>query len=220
MKKLYILFLLISCTTVFSQLSKRDTLIKNSAYESLYSFDIGQPRRVIYKLYKGGGVCSRKDEGFHFKKDTLVNVSASIPDYSDGGYDEGHMANAEDFAYDCKKEELTFRFYNCIPQTPKLNRGIWKSNETQIRKLSQTDSLLIICGGIIATKHKNVKNGSKLAIPTYCYKVVISLSTHKLIQCLVFTNTEDPTSVEWKLNDLEYKVHFFFDRVIGFTIKN
>ena len=34
-----------------------------------------------------------------------------------------------------------------MPQTIKLTRGIWKVYETEIRKISQRDSLLIICGG-------------------------------------------------------------------------
>jgi len=29
-------------------------------------------------------------------------------------YEIGHIANAEDFAYDCDKERNTFRFYNIL----------------------------------------------------------------------------------------------------------
>ena len=49
-------------------------------------------------------------------------------------------------------ELITFRFYNALPQTPKLNRGIWKHYETEIRKLSQNDSILIITGSIFSNK--------------------------------------------------------------------
>lgn len=176
----------------FSSFSQKDTVISNEIYTSYYSYTFCQPLKVEYKLYKGGGNCNRVKEKFNFKKDTILkNINISDKDYAKTGYDEGHFANAEDFAYDCKKEELTFRFYNCVPQDPKLNRGVWKSNETKIRKLSQKDSLFIICGAIITKNSRPVKSGSKLKIPQYCYKIVTSLSTKKLIQCTLFENKSD-----------------------------
>lgn len=217
MKKLLI-FLLLPLTGL-SQ--KADTLVNNGVYESLYSYKFGQPIYVKYKLYKGGGDCNRKSEGFFFRGDSIIpQLSADGDDYEKNGYDKGHMANAEDFAYDCKKEELTFRYYNSVPQAPRLNRGIWKTNETKIRELSQTDSLLIFCGGIITKKSKPTKEGSTLLVPTYCYKVVVSLTTHKLISCELFDNNEAPTVKSVKLLDLEGYLHFFFERKMGFSLKD
>lgn len=205
---------------VISVYSQRDTLIKNNVYESLYSYRYGQPLYVKYKLYKGGGDCNRKIEGFFFKGDSIVpNLSADGDDYENSGYDKGHMVNAEDFAFDCKKEELTFRYYNSVPQTPKLNRGIWKVYETKIRELSQCDSLLIFCGGIFTKTSKPIKEGSKLIVPTYCYKVIVSLSTHKLIAAEIFTNTTDPKQTSVQLLDIEAKVKFFFEPKMGFSLK-
>lgn len=39
---------------------------------------------------------------------------ATDKDYLNSGYDAGHLANAEDFAFDRYKEEKTFRYYNCL----------------------------------------------------------------------------------------------------------
>lgn len=221
MKKTYALFVLILSVLPTLLLSQRkDTIINNGVYEAFYSYKIGQSKYVKYKLYKGGGVCSRKKEGFHFKKDSILkHPTATSSDYEHSGFDIGHMANAEDFASDCNREEGTFRYYNCLPQTSGLNRGIWKENETKVREMSQTDSLLIFCGGIITKESQAIKKGSVLIIPKYCYKVVISLSTHKLLQCLVFENTESPTQSIWKLYDLEGKTRFYFDKLTGFPIK-
>lgn len=201
MKKIFNLTLILISGILSAQ---KDTVVNVGIYESYYSYTIGQPVNVVYKLYKGGGDCDRKEEGFRFKRDTIIkNITATIVDYSGTGYDQGHLANAEDFAYDCDKENLTFRFYNCIPQTAKLNRGIWKVNETELRKLSQTDSLLITCGGILTKDSKPIKPGSRLIIPTYCYKTVVSLSTGMLIQCLLFDNNNNPTSKTITLNELD-----------------
>jgi endonuclease G len=152
----------------------------------------------MYKLYHGGGDCSR--EHFRFKGDDVIRESKA-KDYAHSGYDEGHMANAEDFAYNCKLEELTFRYYNCVPQTPELNRGIWKHNETQVRKLSQEDSLLVICGGIFDKHSKRISEG--LIAPSYCFKVVYSLSSGELLQCYVYENDESPDEKKVELSDLK-----------------
>ena len=127
-----------------AQAQQVDSVIVTDIYTSYVSFSLHEPLYVKYKLYKGGGACKRKGLSF---KTAGFREGAKPKDYKGNGYDEGHLANAEDFAGDCKKENETFRFYNCLPQTPKLNRGIWKTWETDIRKESQTDSLLIFCGG-------------------------------------------------------------------------
>lgn len=177
-----ILIPLISFVTLSQQV---DTIIKTKAYSSYYSFKYKTPVIVVYTLYKGGGDCNR--DKFHFKVASLKK-GATSEDYSCSGYDMGHLANAEDFAYDCSLDELTFRFWNCLPQTPQLNRGIWNVNEAEIRKLSQSDSLLIICGGFF----KNFFIGDSVYVPSTCFKVVYSYTQKNVVMSLIFTNTSTP----------------------------
>jgi endonuclease G len=199
MKKLSTIFILFF-TLSFSLVAqiKPDTLINNGVYKSYFSYKLKEPLYVSYILYKGGGDCDRKS--FHFKNDTKINT-AKQSDYDHSGFDEGHLANAEDFANNCIKDESTFRFYNCLPQTPNLNRGVWKKWETGIRTESQTDSLLIICGGIF-TSSKTI--GDKVAVPDYCFKIVQSMKTKRILWGLLFTNKEKDSTMEFKtIEDLE-----------------
>lgn len=170
-----------------------DTVFTCKGYTSHYSFKFKNPIMVNYKLYKGGGSCLRS--GYYFKNDNLGHRTATAADYAHNGYDEGHLANAEDFAYNCTLEEMTFRYWNCCPQTPQLNRGIWKVNETEIRKISQTDSLLVLCGSFYNKRY--IGNG--VFIPDTCWKVVYSLSKKTVIMSNVFTNTANPvmTSIDF-----------------------
>ena len=186
-----ILFLLV---LIFVQVYAQ-SIINTGIYTVNFSNTLREPIWVSYKLYQGGGECSRSK--FRFKNDIDSLKTATDADYSHSGYDKGHLANAEDFAFDCTKDELTFRYYNCLPQTPNLNRGVWKVNETLIRKWSQTDSLLIICGGAYGTK--KIKN---IAVPDYCWKVVQSLSTHKILFCGWFTNTSNAKEEDISLTEL------------------
>jgi endonuclease G len=151
-----------------------DTVIKAGIYKSYYCYALKDPLYVTYTLYKGGGGCDRDEQGFSFKKCGVQ--TASDDDYSGSGYDKGHLANAEDFADDCDNEEKTFCYYNCVPQTIKLNRGIWKTWEEKTRVLSQTKKLFVIAGAIYGNKTIGPHD---IGVPDYCYKIVLENKTKK-----------------------------------------
>jgi DNA/RNA endonuclease G (NUC1) len=214
MKKIILLFvLLLASIVIFSQ--TLDKIIITKSYTSYFSYQTHTPLFVIYKLYKGGGDCSRV--GMTFKPDLTINTATNV-DYIGSGFDIGHMANAEDFAYDCSLEESTFQFINALPQTARLNRGIWKTYETSIRKQSQSDSLLIICGGYSFKNHlisnfklkdKNIQKTTQVLVPDFCFKIVKNLKT-KQINCYIFPNDDSDTYKEIQIIDLykllKYKV--------------
>ncbi len=162
-----------------------DTIINTPAYKSYYSYSVKNPLMVVYNLHKGGGNCDRRH--YHFSTGGLKK-SATFKDYSHSGYDMGHLANAEDFAYDCSLDSITFRFWNCCPQTLQLNRGIWKVNEDDARGLSQNEKVLIICGSFYGSK----TIGDKVYVPETCWKVVYSYNQKKVLMSYIFTNTTTP----------------------------
>jgi len=174
-------------------------LVDKGIYKANFSNSYHESNYVSYFLFKGGGRCSRANS--HFINDDPRLQCATDEDYKGSHYDKGHLANAEDFAFDCDKDELTFRYYNCLPQTPNLNRGIWKKEETKIRKWSQTEKLYIICGGIFGTK----KIG-RIAVPTFCWKVVQSVATKKILFCGWFSNTANATLEEITPTELEKRL--------------
>ncbi len=204
MKIILTILLVLSQMIGFSQ--KIDTVINNGVYKSYFCYKYKEPLYVSYILHKGGGDCSRN--GFFFKNDTKIKM-ASNSDYSKCGYDKGHLASSEDFASDCIKDEATFRFYNCLPQTPNLNRGIWKYWETKIRDLSQTDSLYVLCGGVFTKNSKKIGDG--VYVPDYCWKVVISLTKKKVLYVMLFTNNDSAVKTDIKIEALQ--------KMVGYKIK-
>ena len=159
MKKLLAFLFIFLPFFAFSQ----HVVIEKKNYTSYLDTILKQPIVVKYQLYNGGGDCSR--DKFRFKNDTKYKT-ATDQDYAKSGYDKGHLANAEDFAYNCELDELTFRYYNCWPQTTSLNRGSWKQIETSVREMSKTDTITVVCYG------SDFVPSNKLMIPTYCYKIV------------------------------------------------
>jgi len=158
-----------------------DTLIVNKAYKSYYSKKYQAPIAVTYTLYHGGGECKRTT--LRFINDIKILPTATDKDYNLSGYDKGHMASAEDFAFDCSLEELTFRYYNCVPQIPDLNRGPWKHYEAIIRRFSQSDTLSIVCYNEFGSK----KIGN-VTVPDRCYKFVFDNNTKEILFAFYYTN--------------------------------
>lgn len=183
--KIIAIFIFLLSFACKAQFITCDTIIHKKAYDSYYNESDLCPVIVTFKIYKAGGDCSR--DGDIFKND-IPNLKTATPkDYSHSGYDQGHMADSKDFAYDCDLQESTFRFYNCVPQTAALNRSNWKHYETQIRKMSRTDSLLVICYNHFSGKKLN----GRVSIPDTCYKLVYSLSMRKLVFSIGITNDVD-----------------------------
>jgi endonuclease G, mitochondrial len=196
---LLIAFQTVNCQTVNCKLpavTGYDTVIVTEAYTSYFSYHYHNPVVVTYHLYQGGGDCSRA--AFRFKNDIPGLPCAKQKDYDRSGYDEGHLCDAADMAGNCKLDESTFRFYNCVPQTPNLNRGIWKHWETEIRKESQTDSLYIEAGSVFS----NEFIGDSVYVPALCYKLVGSLATGKILHCILCTNSAEDAECK----DVDYEV--------------
>ena len=181
-----------------------DTIIDAEFYKSYFDVERKQPIFVSYILYKGGGDCNRSS--FRFKNDTDIKM-ATTKDYSGTGFDMGHLANAEDFANDCVAGEKTFRFYNCLPQYPNLNRGVWKRWENKAREISQKDSVLIICGGKFSEK----TIGNNVYVPEYCWKVIYLIKSSKVWKVLWFKNVSrdsDKYFEEITLEKLEERLKY------------
>ena len=196
MKRITVIFCFIffACCISFAQI-----VVNKGIYKASFSNTLHEPRYVSYTLYKGGGSCDRGK--YKFINDDSSLQCATDADYKGSIYDKGHLANSEDFAFDCTKDEMTFRYYNCLPQTVNLNRGIWKSKETLIRQWSQTEKLYIICGGYFGkSKMGNV------SVPSYCWKVVQSVSSKKILFCGWFSNTEHSTLEEITIPELEKRL--------------
>jgi len=193
------ILLFVACLSGMAQI-----IVNKGIYKVNFSNELHVPRWVSYTLYKGGGPCDRNKEGFTFKNDMPDLKCAKAGDYSNSGYEKGHLVNAEDFAFDCKKEELTFRYYNCMPQTTSANHDTWLKYETEIREWSQKEKLYIITGGFFKSKKMGKKKD--IAVPAWCWKVVQSAKTKKVLFCGMFTNEEQSIYTALTIAQLEKKL--------------
>ena len=209
MKNLLTTLLVLISISTFSQ--SVDTVIDKGIYKSYFSKLTKTPLYVTYKLYQSGAIILWDDE-FKFKNDIPSLKTAESIDYKGSGYEKVQLADAEDFSSDSSKEEITFRFYNCVPQTPNLNRNHWKKLEGWIREyqFDNTDSVFVICGVISSSKSKKMGKDS-VYIPDYCWKVVKSLSTGEVIRCMLFDNITYAHGEEITIEELKSRIPYKID---------
>lgn len=108
--------------------------------------------RVRPKLADATGEATRESQDFHADELILPPSGRAVPaDYDHSGFDQGHQAPAADFKGDQKLLDDTFFYSNSVPQVGRgFNRSIWRSLETQVRKLSTgpRDELYVITGPV------------------------------------------------------------------------
>ena len=188
---------IIFCISLIAQnIHSYDYIIDMEYYKAYYSEEIQTSSFVIYKMYKGGGDVSRK--GMNFKK---YNGLPAFQ-YTNSGYDRGHLVPAEDMAYSYRSLKSTFYYINAIPQDPILNRSIWRQYEDYIRDASQTDSLIIVCGGC---------DYNNSLVPDRCFKIVYSLTNKKCIYSLIFINDNSRMII---YNDPKLKQKMSYTKII------
>ncbi len=93
-------------------------------------------------------------------------------DYTNSGYDRGHMVPSADRTFSKKDNSATFLMTNIFPQTPENNRGPWKELENYCRDLLyQHNKTLYIIGGVYGQKQTIAKD--RVIPPSRTWKVII-----------------------------------------------
>lgn len=185
----FVISLFLSLYILLGQtIEKYDTIIKKQYYKShLVTKPVLHVSYTIYKLYYIKEIKSVSRAGYSF------HGNYKHFNYTKSGYDKGHLVPAEDMSFSKTSMEESFLWINCVPQTPKLNRGVWRSDEIKChnyiysedgrRAANKSDTLIIISGGCDYYNY----------IPKYCFKAVWSVKSHKILNIFIYTNTNNPT---------------------------
>ena len=112
-----------------------------------------------------------------FTKDKFVPAAPSPDAYTRSGYDRGHMvpnyAIVTRYGEDAQKR--TFRMSNIAPQSPALNRGVWRDVEHRIADLwtARYGEIWVIVG-CISPRNGETLSGTAIDVPESYYQVIIA----------------------------------------------
>ncbi len=125
------------------------------------------PKHAIFELGKRP----------NFLKDRTVADSPSSANYDKCGYDRGHLAPNFAIAtrFGAEMQRNTFFMTNITPQSPALNRGVWREMEHRIAELwtARWGEIWVVVGAVpSASNHKLGTTG--IDIPDKFYQVVVA----------------------------------------------
>ncbi len=107
-------------------------------------------------------------------------IKLTRTDYTNSGYDRGHMAPAADMKWSEKAMEESFYMSNICPQDRKLNRDDWGSLEETCRGWARKyGTVYIACGPIYDKKSPKRIGRNKVAVPDRFFKVVLIYNRKK-----------------------------------------
>ena len=167
-------------------LNKPNTVVRcNTAYALQHDNAAKIPAWVAYTLTPAHAIgCVPRTNAF-VADATLGAGSAKPSDYAGTGYDQGHLAPDGDMSWDVQVEFESFLMSNMSPQLPNLNRGIWKSLESNVRAWAYgNNQSYTIYAGNIYNLGKSKTIGTGVVVPDHLYKIVINNATK---QVLAFT---------------------------------
>jgi endonuclease G len=146
-------------------------------------------------------------------------------DYSNSGYDRGHLVRSEERTATPADNEATFLTTNLLPQFHDLNAGPWLRLEEECQRLAvkQGKELYIICGGIFSKKPERIGRGG-VAVPSQCFKIVVVLergqkaknvTAQTRVIAVIMPNVRDIKSHGWQqyattVDDIERQTGYDF----------
>lgn len=151
-----------------------EQLIEHIGYTVSYNPRWYIPNWVAYEL-TATEVEGTEERGKHFRPDPEVKGYAVVTsDYSNSGYDRGHLAPAADMKWSAQAMEESFYMTNICPQNHNLNAGDWKRLEEFVRSMAQEYEHIYICTGPIVTDStKTIGTTHPIVVPTAFYKVIL-----------------------------------------------
>jgi len=148
-------------------------IVKYKAYTVYFNPTKHQPNATIYELTaeETEGDAPRYNNFIH---DENVKGCAHAWDYSNSGYDRGHMTPAADMKWDAEAMQQSFFMTNVCPQNGALNSNGWSRLEKKVRAWARRDSSLIVATGpvFLPGPHNSIGKEVTIPIPDAFFKVI------------------------------------------------
>lgn len=133
---------------------------------------------------------SKREPSWRFAEDKRVATPrARHADYTNSGYDRGHMVPAADRSKTSASMKSTFVMTNVCPQSPRLNRGEWKKTEEACRSYARGGHPIMIHVDAVFWRADTSWIGlAPVAVPHGFMKTVRCCSDSSIIYSRYFQN--------------------------------
>ena len=163
-------------------------IFRNNAYMVGYSDIKGNPLWVVYKLtsLSENTPHLKRPESFSADWRNLGLITSS--DYTNSGYDRGHMApnHAISLLYGKQAQVETFLMTNITPQKPSLNQKLWQRlEEMELDSFApKFKEVWVYTGPLFDEKTTRLKSSYFVEIPDAFYKIYVGVEANGTLKTL------------------------------------
>lgn len=172
------------------------TVIDRGEFIIGWSGSLRHPVWCAYRVSQEAGFENLERPGF--TKDREIPEAPSPREYTGSGYDRGHMVPnyAIVTRYGAEAQKRTFRMSNISPQTPALNRGVWRDFEHRIADLwsGRYGDIWVIVGSISDRTAAETVSGSDIDVPTHYYQIIVAQEGYDIRALAVVF----PQNIPWR----------------------
>ena len=121
-----------------------------------------------------------------FRFDSQISTgSATLADYRGSGFDRGHLAPAGDMKWSRRAMSESFLLSNVSPQSAAFNRGIWRSLEEHVRRVTIATGTVYVATGPVFGAGQTKIGANNVAVPSHYWKVFLVLPEKDMVGYLL-----------------------------------
>lgn len=188
-----------------------DQIVFNRQYVLGYSYYFRQAKWALEIVDRENTALEDQDERERVERENNFRPDYRIPpmfradlaDYQGSGYDRGHLVCSANKNLNVLENSETFLLSNMSPQSPRLNRSIWRVLEERIRDYDARDDVyetFVICGPVFLFDHAVTEigatdaNGVTLPVPHAFFKSILAEDHRGRIRMWSFVIPNEETS--------------------------
>lgn len=124
---------------------------------------------------------------FYVEKELLSKDRISTTDYTNSGYDKGHMAPDASFDWSEESLDAVYTLANIIPQAPQVNRRSWAKLERYVRDKAEELGELNIVNVVNYGQRSSRMGKNRMAISKGYYKILYN-EDENYEECFYYNN--------------------------------
>lgn len=200
--------------------AKYDEVIRPTFKELCYrSFHLGHSGRTRTALWSAEvldpqkmELASKIERDSEFKPETRLPKAerSELTDYRGSGFDRGHLAPSADMPSKESQQE-SFILSNIVPQNGRMNGGVWRELEIEVRKRAKRGKVYLVTGPIFRGSNAALKQ--RVLIPTSLYKAMYVVNKG----AVVFVVTNDSNANTTTLSIDQFTKIYGMDPFPGLT---
>jgi len=153
---------------------------------ALWSAEVLDPQKIE--------LASRIERDSEFKPETRLPKTerSELTDYRGSGFDRGHLAPSADMPSKESQQE-SFILSNIVPQNGKMNGGVWRELEIEVRKRARKGKVYLVTGPIFRGSNSALKQ--RVLIPTSLYKAMYVVDKGAVVFVITNDNNAATTTL-------------------------